>query len=65
MPRLRKFNDDLNILNAVLTDLIAQAKSSANKADLEDLQNRNYEKVLEGACRIAYSSKPRLRLGGH
>ena len=45
MPRLRKFNRDLKILNTVLTDLIARAKSSESKADLEDLQARNYDKV--------------------
>lgn len=54
MPRLRKFNRDLNILNTVLTDLIARAKGSESKADLEDLQARNYDKV----CRdeIVYTS---------
>lgn len=45
VPRLRKFNRDLNILNTVLTDLIARAKRSESKADLEDLQARNYDKV--------------------
>ncbi len=45
VPRLRKFNRDLTILNTVLTDLIARAKSSESKADLEDLQARNYDKV--------------------
>lgn len=48
VPRLRKFNKDLKILNTVLTDLIARAKSSENKADLEDLQARNYDKVSGG-----------------
>ena len=47
MPRLRKFNHDLDVLNTVLTDLISRAKISESKADLEDLQNRNYDKVLE------------------
>lgn len=51
VPRLRKFNKDLNILNTVLTDLIARAKSSENKADLEDLQARNYDKVKGGGFR--------------
>lgn len=45
VPRLRKFNDDLNVLNTVLTDLITRARISAEKADLEDLQNRNYDKA--------------------
>ncbi|CAM9820267.1 unnamed protein product [Ectocarpus sp. 6 AP-2014] len=47
VPRLRKFNSDLKILNTVLTDLIARAKSSEDKADLEDLQARNYDKVSD------------------
>eukprot|EP00904_Undaria_pinnatifida_P013190 jgi/Undpi1/9000/HiC_scaffold_26.g11461.m1 len=45
VPRLRKFNHDLGVLNTVLTDLISRAKNSESKADLEDLQNRNYDKV--------------------
>lgn len=47
VPRLRRFNRDLKVLNTVLTDLIARAKASENKADLEDLQDRNYDKVRE------------------
>ncbi|CAM9622696.1 unnamed protein product, partial [Laminaria digitata] len=47
VPRLRKFNHDLKVLNTVLTDLIARAKNSESKADLEDLQNRNYDKVSD------------------
>lgn len=47
VPRLRKFNHDLKVLNTVLTDLIARAKNSESKADLEELQNRNYDKVHE------------------
>eukprot|EP00752_Nemacystus_decipiens_P011021 g9793.t2 len=47
VPRLRKFNRDLETLNTVLTDLITRAKSSENKADLEDLQARNYDKVSD------------------
>lgn len=45
VPRLRKFNNDLRILNDVLTELIARAKRSQNKTDLEDLQERNYDKA--------------------
>lgn len=47
VPRLRKFNNDLEVLNTVLTDLISRARSSAEKADLEDLQNRNYDKARD------------------
>lgn len=45
VPRLRKFNRDLDILDTVLTDLISRAKASEDKTDLEDLQARNYDKV--------------------
>lgn len=45
VPRLRKFKADLKLLNTVLTDLISRARLSAEKADLEDLQERNYDKV--------------------
>lgn len=48
VPRLRKFNRDLDTLNTVLTDLISRAKASEDKADLEDLQARNYDKVRMG-----------------
>lgn len=48
VPRLRKFNEDLNILNTVLTDLISRARNSADKTDLEELQNRNYDKARGG-----------------
>lgn len=56
VPRLRKFNSDLDILNTVLTDLISRAKSSESKADLEDLQARNYDKVRRGRRMITTRS---------
>lgn len=57
VPRLRKFNRDLETLNTVLTDLIARAKASENKADLEDLQARNYDKVRWGGGKRGYSPR--------
>lgn len=51
VPRLRKFNADLNTLNTVLTNIISEARNSANKADLEELQNRNYDKARERPTR--------------
>lgn len=61
VPRLRKFNDDLKVLNTVLTDLITRARLSAEKADLEDLQNRNYDKASkqtsEGSSRYRKPSQ--------
>eukprot|EP01039_Chlorochromonas_danica_P009029 gene9029-9964_t len=43
VPRLRKFNADLKILNDVLNKLIEEALLSANKGDAEELENRDYE----------------------
>ena len=47
VPRLRKFNSDLNILNDVLDDLIARAKSTRQVEDIEELENRNYAEVKD------------------
>ena len=47
VPRLRKFNNDLNILNDVLDDLIERAKNSRQVEDIEELENRNYDKVKD------------------
>ena len=45
VPRLRKFNSDLKILNDVLDDLINRAKSTRSVADIEELEKRNYADV--------------------
>lgn len=45
VPRLRKFNSDLKLLNDVLDDLIGRAKSSRSVADIEELEQRNYDNV--------------------
>jgi cytochrome P450 family 97 subfamily B polypeptide 3 len=42
VPRLRKFNADLKILNDVLDDLISRAKSTRSEEDIEQLEQRNY-----------------------
>ena len=47
VPRLRKFNSDLKILNDVLDNLINLAKDSRNEMDIEDLENRNYANVKD------------------
>ena len=47
VPRLRKFNSDLDILNNVLNDLIDRAKSSREVEDIEDLEKRNYAAVKD------------------
>lgn len=45
VPRLRKFNADLKILNDVLNDLIVRAKGSRSVEDIEQLEKRNYAEV--------------------
>ena len=45
VPRLRKFNKDLMLLDTVLDELIEKALSTQEKADLEDLENRDYTKM--------------------
>lgn len=47
VPRLRKFNDDLKILDDVLTDLIDRAKSSRQVEDIEELESRDYANVKD------------------
>ena len=45
VPRQRKFNADLAVINACLDDLIAQAKQTRQADDVEALQARDYSKV--------------------
>jgi len=45
VPRLRKFNTDLKLLNDVLDELINGAKKSRTETDIEQLEKRNYEDV--------------------
>jgi len=45
VPRLRKFNSDLRLLNDVLDDLIERAKKTRVVEDIEELEQRNYDKV--------------------
>jgi cytochrome P450 family 97 subfamily B polypeptide 3 len=47
VPRLRKFNNDLKMLNEVLDDLIIRAKSTRNVEDIEELEKRNYAEVQD------------------
>lgn len=47
VPRLRKFNSDLKILNDVLNDLINRAKSTRQVEDIEELEKRNYAEVKD------------------
>jgi cytochrome P450 len=45
VPRLRKFNSDLKLLNDVLDDLISRAKRTRTVDDIEELEKRNYDEV--------------------
>jgi len=45
IPRLRKFNDNLALLDGVLNELIEMALATKNLADEEDVQNRDYDEM--------------------
>jgi cytochrome P450 len=47
VPRLRKFNSDLDLLNEVLNDLINGAKRTRDVEDIEELEKRNYAEVKD------------------
>ena len=47
VPRLRKFNADLSLLDGVLSDLIDRAKNSRTEDDIEELERRDYANVKD------------------
>jgi cytochrome P450 family 97 subfamily B polypeptide 3 len=47
VPRLRKFNADLKLLNNVLDELIDKAKTTRVVEDIEELEKRNYNEVQD------------------
>ena len=47
VPRLRKFNSDLKLLNDVLDELIDLAKATRCIEDIEELEKRNYNEVKD------------------
>jgi cytochrome P450 family 97 subfamily B polypeptide 3 len=47
VPRLRKFNADLRLLNEILDDLIVRAKNTRQVEDIAELESRNYENVKD------------------
>jgi cytochrome P450 len=47
VPRLRKFNGDLKILNDVLDKLIDRAKNTRAVEDIAELEQRNYAEVKD------------------
>jgi cytochrome P450 family 97 subfamily B polypeptide 3 len=47
VPRLRKFNSDLKLLNNVLDQLIDRAKATRTVEDIEELEKRNYNEVKD------------------
>lgn len=53
VPRLRKFNADLQLLDGVLNDLIKEAVSSQSQADVEELETRDYD-VMENPSLLRF-----------
>ena len=47
IPRLREFNEDMDLLNGVLYKLIDQCLDSRDPKDLESLQAKDYDKVKD------------------
>jgi cytochrome P450 len=47
VPRLRRFNENLKLLNDILDELIEKAMATSHKTDLEELQNKNYDAVQD------------------
>mmetsp|Transcript_17543 Transcript_17543/g.38341 ORF Transcript_17543/g.38341 Transcript_17543/m.38341 type:complete len:614 (+) Transcript_17543:181-2022(+) len=47
VPRLRKFNGDLELLNNVLDELILGAKKTRSETDIEQLESRNYAEAKD------------------
>ncbi|KAL7576510.1 hypothetical protein ACA910_018009 [Epithemia clementina (nom. ined.)] len=47
VPRLRKFNADLKLLNEILDKLIHRAKETRSVEDIEELEQRNYDQVKD------------------
>lgn len=45
VPRLREFNNDLKLLDEVLSQLISEALSTQNFADVEELERRDYSSL--------------------
>ena len=45
VPRLRKFNKDLKLLDGILDELIAKALATQDKAEVAELENRDYSKM--------------------
>ena len=45
VPRLRKFNGDLQLLDKVLEELITKALASKNVADVDELESRDYSSM--------------------
>jgi cytochrome P450 family 97 subfamily B polypeptide 3 len=45
VPRLRRFNADLRVLNDILNELISKALATQNQEDVEQLEKRDYSKI--------------------
>lgn len=47
VPRQRAFSADMRLINGTLDDLITAANQAAHTADLEELENRDYNRVQD------------------
>mmetsp|Transcript_12918 Transcript_12918/g.27429 ORF Transcript_12918/g.27429 Transcript_12918/m.27429 type:complete len:688 (+) Transcript_12918:153-2216(+) len=47
VPRLRRFRRNLRIIHEVMDELISNAKQTRTVSDIEELQNKNYDKVQD------------------
>ena len=53
VPRLRRFNRDLKLLDNVLDELIVKALATQNKQDIDELENRDYA-TMENASLLRF-----------
>ena len=53
VPRLRRFNRDLKLLDTVLDELIVKALATQNKQDIDELEKRDYS-TMENASLLRF-----------
>eukprot|EP01036_Dinobryon_divergens_P029748 gene29748-38888_t len=53
VPRLRRFNKDLKLLDTVLDELIVKALATQNKQDIDELEKRDYS-TMENASLLRF-----------
>ena len=64
VPRQRKFNADLEVINNCLDGLIARAKQTRQADDVEALQARDYAKASTFLITAQAQTWPHMRRGG-